>query len=180
MFKELTWAGTIGFTDNVCHASLVAEESSQMNWLRWIVFWESLDFATMSSGSLLWVECHWTMARRRKFTMRLKIIKYNAISSSAQNKVRLCFTEILSLFISKIKSIFSNEKNEASAKLAKNVIWKRYFQLDKAMFMRGVWNYEHVAGIEDSHFSLSPCAFHRKYLSQHFTEITVKLILFQC
>lgn len=69
--RSLTWTWTISFTNDVRHTGFVAEESGQMDWLGWIILWESLDLSTVSSCPLFWVESHWTMARCRKFTMRL-------------------------------------------------------------------------------------------------------------
>lgn len=69
--KILTGTRTISFTDNVSHACFVGDEACQMDWLRWIVFWESLYLSAMALGSLLWVEGHRAMTRCREFTMRL-------------------------------------------------------------------------------------------------------------
>ena len=39
-------AQLVDITNNVGHTSLVANESSQMNWLAWIILWEGLAFTT--------------------------------------------------------------------------------------------------------------------------------------
>lgn len=70
--RLLTWTWTISFTNDVGHTGFVANKGSQMDWLGCIILWERLDLSTVSCCPLFRVESHWSMARCRKFTMRLE------------------------------------------------------------------------------------------------------------
>lgn len=54
------------------HASLVADESGQMDGLGGVILGERLDLSAMAGGTLLGVERHGAMPRRRELTVRLK------------------------------------------------------------------------------------------------------------
>lgn len=57
------------------HASLVADEPGQMHRLGGVVLGEGLNLATMTRSTLLGVESHGAMARRRELAMRLRVEK---------------------------------------------------------------------------------------------------------
>lgn len=69
----LTGSGTVGLTHDVRHAGLVGDERGQMDGRRRLVLGEGLDLSAMTGGTLLRVESHGTMARRRKLAMRLEL-----------------------------------------------------------------------------------------------------------
>lgn len=56
------------------HTSFIADESSQMHWFARVIFWERLHLSTMTARSLLGVEPHRPMTRRRELPVRLKLI----------------------------------------------------------------------------------------------------------
>lgn len=70
--NALTGAWTIHFPDNVSHASLVAEESCQMNRLGGIIFRERLHLTTMPLAPLLGQESQRAMSRGRELAMGLQ------------------------------------------------------------------------------------------------------------
>lgn len=72
MFK-LTGSGFISHADNVGATSFVAQESSQVYGLPWLVLGESLDPWAKSSRALLGVEGHGAMTGRTELPVRLKI-----------------------------------------------------------------------------------------------------------
>ena len=65
-----TWS--VGFPDDVGHASFETQEGSQMRFLGRIILRKSLDFTPVPGCPLLRVKSHRPMTRGRKFSMRLK------------------------------------------------------------------------------------------------------------
>lgn len=66
-------AQLVHITDNMGHASFVADESGQMDWLGWIIFWESFAFTADSSRSLSGQETQRTASWVLEFSMTLEI-----------------------------------------------------------------------------------------------------------
>lgn len=56
-------------TDDMCHACLESNKSSQMDWLCGIILWERLDLSPMPSGALLRSKPHRPMPGSWEFTM---------------------------------------------------------------------------------------------------------------
>ena len=70
--SSLTRSGPVSLTDHVGHASLVADEGSQVARLALVVLGEGLDAAAVAAGTLLGVEPHRAMAGCLEFTVRLR------------------------------------------------------------------------------------------------------------
>lgn len=68
----LTGSRTVSLTDDVGHASLVADEAGQMHGLGGVILGEGLNLTTMTGSTLLGVEGHGAMARRGELAMRLE------------------------------------------------------------------------------------------------------------
>ena len=63
---------TFDLTDNVGHTSFEAQEGRQVAGLLSIVLREGLHLTAMTLGTLLGIESHGAMTRRRKFSVRLE------------------------------------------------------------------------------------------------------------
>lgn len=50
--RALTRAGSVDFTDNVGHASFVAQESCEVDGFGWVIFGEALHLTTVPAAPL--------------------------------------------------------------------------------------------------------------------------------
>lgn len=75
----------VHFTNDMGHASLVGEESAQMDWLGLVILGEGLCLTTMALGTLLGRKGHGPMARGRKLTMRLEKGEKKILKNSNKN-----------------------------------------------------------------------------------------------
>ena len=66
---SLTGAGSVDFTEDVGHASLVASESSQMDRLGWVILGEGLALSFDAPATLLGQESQGPVTGGRKLSM---------------------------------------------------------------------------------------------------------------